>query len=280
MAKARAKSSKSKKRPVRNARNSDRHELYQLSVQAPDVDAPILARYFKRYVGREAESLREDFCGTAFFAAYWVKMKRSHRAVGVDLDGPTLEWGRRHNLAGLTDEQRSRIVLHQSDVRTVQAEPTDIVTAFNFSYSLLMTRKDLGSYFAAVRKSMKKGGLFFIDAWGGSETIEDREEERKVEDFTYVWDQHDYEPISGCSECRIHFRFKDGSEKRNAFTYRWRQWNLPELIELLGEAGFADVHVLWEGTDKATNEGNGVYRRVKRGEADPSWICYVVGQAR
>ena len=43
------------------------------------------------------------------------------------------------------------------------------------------------------------------------------------------------------------------------------------------EVGFEDVHILWEGTDKK-GEGNGVFKRRKRGEADDAWIVYVVGR--
>ena len=66
---------------------------------------------------------------------------------------------------------------------------------------------------------------------------------------------------------------------RNAFIYEWRLWTLPELRELLAEAGFHDVHVLWEMTDRETNEGNGIFRRVSKGDPDPAWVSYVVGQA-
>ncbi len=107
----------------------------------------------------------------------------------------------------------------------------------------------------------------------------EQEEERDVEDFVYVWDQHDFDPVSHHAVCKIHFRFKDGSKIKNAFTYDWRLWTLPELQELMTEAGFEDVHVLWEGTDKKTGEGNSKYRRCARGDADPAWIAYVVGRA-
>lgn len=278
--KGKSKSKSKPKKPPRTARTADRHELYQLSVQAPDVDAPFIARYFKRYVGRPAITLREDFCGTAHFASYWVKMNRSHRAIGVDLDAKTLAWGIEHNIkAMLDDEQRTRIELFEADVRDVQCAKADIVTVFNFSYSLLTTRDDLRGYFARVRDGLNPGGLLMIDSWGGPETIDERVETRRVEDFTYVWDQVRFDPVTHHSDCRIHFRFKDGTELKNAFRYQWRQWTLPELQELMVEAGFKDVHILWEGTDPETLEGNGVYRRVARGDADPSWIAYVVGQA-
>ena len=65
---------------------------------------------------------------------------------------------------------------------------------------------------------------------------------------------------------------------RNAFVYDWRLWTMPELRELMAEAGFIDVHVLWEGTQAATRSGNGVFRRKEKGDADSAWIVYVVGR--
>ena len=75
----------------------------------------------------------------------------------------------------------------------------------------------------------------------------------------------------------IHFRFKDGSALSRAFQYDWRLWTLPEIRELLIEAGFERADVYWEGTDKETGEGTDVYRRREHAESDPAWIAYVVG---
>ena len=33
----------------------------------------------------------------------------------------------------------------------------------------------------------------------------------------------------------------------------------------------------WEGADKKTNEGNGVFRLATSGPDDPAWVAYVVG---
>jgi hypothetical protein len=65
---------------------------------------------------------------------------------------------------------------------------------------------------------------------------------------------------------------------RNAFIYDWRLWTLPEMQEIMTEAGFHDVHVLWEGSDRKTREGNGVFRRCTRGGDEEAWIAYVVGR--
>ena len=279
--KGKGKGSKAKKarKPARTAKTSDRHELYQLSVQAPEVDAPFFAKYHLKVTGRPARVLREDFCGTAYLAAHWVTLHRENQAIGVDLDGPTLDWGRKHIIAALDEGQQARIELHRADVSLVRTAACDVIVALNFSYSFFMTRETLRGYFEHARQDIRPGGLLMLDAWGGSETLVEQEEERDVEDFVYVWDQHRFDPMTHISECRIHFRFRDGSEMKNAFRYTWRQWTLPELTELMREAGFDDVHVLWEGTDRKTGEGNGIYRRANRGEADPAWIAYVVGRA-
>ena len=96
--------------------------------------------------------------------------------------------------------------------------------------------------------------------------------------FTYVWDQDDFDPVSHHILCKIHFEFRDGSRMRNAFIYDWRLWTLPEIQELMADAGFQDIHVLWEGTEKKTGAGNGVFRRVNRGGDELAWIAYIVGK--
>ena len=104
---------------------------------------------------------------------------------------------------------------------------------------------------------------------------EDPNEKRGTDHFTYVWDQHRYNPVNGDITCLIHFTFPDGSKMKRAFSYRWRLWTLPELQELLTEAGFRRVLVYWEGTDEKTGEGSGEYLPTKVGEADAGWICYL-----
>jgi hypothetical protein len=89
-----------------------------------------------------------------------------------------------------------------------------------------------------------------------------------------VWDQHSFDPVTARYHCYIHFRFPDGSKLRRAFSYDWRLWTLPELRELLAEAGFARSVVYWQGEDE-DGEPNGEFSIVTRGEADPAWIAYV-----
>jgi len=115
-----------------------------------------------------------------------------------------------------------------------------------------------------------------LDCFGGHEAFEEMQEERKYDDFTYVWHQARYNPITGDYVCKIHFKFKDGSRLKNAFVYEWRLWTLPEIVEMLSEAGF-QASVYWEGTDE-DGEGNGEFTLTDQGEADAGWIAYVVAQ--
>jgi SAM-dependent methyltransferase len=263
--------------PKPTAKTADRHALYEQSVQAADVDSRFLSRYFRRRTGRPARILREDFCGTFALACEWVRLHRDHRAIGVDRHAPTLAWGRRHNLARLRPDQRARVRLIRGDVRDAGGPRADLTVALNFSYSVFRTRADLGGYLRAARRRLRPGGLYLLDAWGGSDVQKVQQDRRRCRGFTYVWDQAAFDPVSHSIRCRIHFRFDDGSELRNAFEYDWRLWTLPELRELMQEAGYTDIRVLWEGTDRRTLRGNGVYREIRRGEADPAWIAYVVG---
>ncbi len=119
-------------------------------------------------------------------------------------------------------------------------------------------------------------GVFGFDLHGGRESMEETEEETRIAGgFIYVWDQHEYWPVTGETKCYIHFRFRDGSEMRRAFTYDWRLWTLPELKDALYATGFSHVDCYWEGTDKDGTSGNGVFRKTRRGENCESFIAYL-----
>lgn len=262
------------------AKTADRHDLYQRSVQSPDTDSRFLSRLHKRLNDRPLRRFREDFCGTALLSCHMVQLHRDNRALGVDLDESTLEWGRQHNLSRLEPQQRQRIQLQQANVLDVTSPKVELTAALNFSYCVFKTRPELTAYFRTVRRGLVPNGLFVLDTWGGSETQVEQEEERDIDgEFTYVWDQHKFDPLTYHTTCRIHFEFRDGTRLRNAYVYDWRLWTVPEIREMIEDAGFRDLQVYWEGTDRKTNEGSGVFRKVTRGDADQSWIAYVIARA-
>ena len=260
------------------AQRADRYRLYQQAVQDPEGDVVRVRRMFERAYGRSPHSLREDFCGTAAFATAWVAAHRRNRAFGVDIDPEPLAWGRRHNVSRLRPDQAQRLVLVQGDVRTAQTPRVDVLVAFNFSFYLFKSRAELVAYFRRSRARLRERGIFVIDAYGGPEAMERRTERRRVGGFTYVWDQHRFDPITHDATCYIHFAFRDGSTIRRAFAYHWRLWTVAELRDALAEAGFSRTTVYWEGTEAETNEPNGIFRPRTRADEDPAWVAYLVAE--
>lgn len=260
------------------AQRADKYDLYQRSVQEPDADVRFVQRVYRGHHGRPARRLREDFCGTAAICCAWAAAHPENRALGVDLDPEPLAWGREHNLSKLRPEQARRVRLREGDVLDVRDGRADVVIAFNFSYYLFREREVLARYFRRARSHLAPGGLFILDAYGGPEAQQVQTEPRKCDGFQYVWDQHEFDPISHETLCHIHYRFSDRSRLERAFSYRWRLWTLPEVRELLAGAGFRKVDVYWEDADSRTNEPNGVFRRRRVAPPDPAWVAYLVAE--
>jgi SAM-dependent methyltransferase len=260
------------------AQIADRHALYELSVQCAEGEVDFVDATFRRLRKRKAQVLREDFCGTANVCCEWVRRGRKRRAIGVDLDAEVLQWGRDNQLSGLSSDQRSRVSLHNENVLDVVTERPDIVSAMNFSYWLLQDRENLKNYFKSVRKALKDDGIFFLDAYGGYDSHREIVEEREIDDggegFTYIWEQAAFNPITHTMACRIHFAFNDGSRMDDAFSYEWRLWSLPEIRDLLHEAGFRRTTVYWQGWDK-DGEPDGDFKPATTADADAGWICYI-----
>ncbi|MCA8926024.1 MAG: class I SAM-dependent methyltransferase [Planctomycetes bacterium] len=258
---------------------ADRYALYQRAVQEPDADIDFFLQAYAEVYGKERKphTFREDFCAAANTACHWVKRDPANKAWGVDLDPEPLEWGRKHNVSQLNAEQQSRLTLIEGDVRVKRAPRVDITAAQNFSYYCFKTRAELLAYFKVVRSGLTEHGMFVVDVFGGPEAQTAMDEDTKHDGFTYTWDQERYDPISGEILCHIHFSFKDKSEIKRAFTYDWRQWTIPEVRELLAEAGFSESHAYWEGTDEETEEGNGEFTRQATAENEDAWIAYVIG---
>ena len=256
-------------------RPPDRHDLYQRAVQAVGPEARFLARTFERIAGRKPASLREDFCGTALLCAEWVR-KRGRTAVGVDLDREVLAWGAEHNLAPLGPRAAGVRLLRQ-DVRAPCPGRFDVSVALNFSYFVFRTRESLRGYFRGVRRSMAGDGIFVLDAYGGYQSWRQQTKRRRLRGFTYVWEQSRVDPIDHTVVNHIHFEFKDGSRLRRAFSYHWRLWTLPEIRELLAEAGFSRSTVYWEDCD-ADGIGTDTFRPRAHVAQLPAWVAYIVAR--
>jgi len=264
----------------------DLHHLYEASVQGVETDLDFAVRIFKKKTGRKPADLREDFCGTAALACEWVRRSPQHRAWGVDFDRPTLDWGIAHNVAQLSPKA-GELNLICADVLEVKTPPVDLVMALNFSYCVFKTRDLLRTYFKQVHDALKTGGLFILDIYGGTEAVGTKLEPRKVDAFTaadgtkvpafkYIWDQSEYNVIDHHVLNYIHFEIPRIGKIQKAFTYDWRLWTLPELQELLIEAGFKSAEIYLHDWTK-DGESDDIYRRRTRYENALGWVAYVVG---
>ncbi len=268
---------KKRKKPTK-AERADRYALYLAAVQAPDVDVKFFNKIYRQNFKRGAKVLREDFCGTAAVCCEWVQKKTDRVAYGVDLDPEPLAWGREHNLSKISESARERVHLVEGDVLTADVPPADIIAAQNFSYCIFETRAELKAYFERAYAGLADNGVFILDLFGGYESLEDdREEKTAYDGFDYIWHQEKYDPVTAHGTFKIHFAFSDRSKIRDAFVYEWRLWTIPEVREVLIEAGFDRADPYWEGTDPKTGDGNGIFKRVERGESDPAWNAYIVG---
>ena len=114
----------------------------------------------------------------------------------MDIDQTVLDWAESRLSDHLDPDQIHRLTLRQGDVRTARTKPVDCVLAMNFSHYIFKTREGLLQYFKRARSGLVSDGMLVLDAYGGSDSFVEMEERRKVDGFTYVWDQHSYNPIT------------------------------------------------------------------------------------
>jgi hypothetical protein len=265
-------------RPIKKgwitAKTADINDLYERSVQCPGSEVDLIVQAWDELRDRQPESIREDFCGTSAVAREWVSRNDTNRVLGVDLDGDVLAWAQKKICSELTEQQQQRVTLIKQDVMSVDSPPVDCILAMNFSYYGFKKRSTLKKYFASVCGDLKEDGIFLLDAYGGSDSFLEMDEERDMDGFTYIWDQHHVNPVTGDIVNYIHFEFPNGSKINRAFTYNWRFWTLPEIQDVLRESGFSKIVVYWEGT-REDGGGDGVWNIDDRGEACAGWVAYI-----
>ncbi len=234
----------------------DRYELYELCVQSP----PELVRQLVAIHGDTPRVLGEDFCGTAAISVEWTRQVDGGRAIAVDRDDETL--------ARIPANDAIEVVVGDV-VRDTDAarHAADVIWAGNFSIGELHTRADLLGYLRHARSRLMPGGLFACDIYGGesafmvgSEDVEHPLPDGRI--VVYTWEQRSADPVSGRVRNAIHFEVRrDGAVEqtlRDAFTYDWRLWGVPELREAFAEAGFTAVE-LYARTPDAVDDAGNVY---------------------
>lgn len=268
----------------------DKLELYRWAVQDPATHVAVLARMYQAIrLQNSPRVLREDFAGTSAEAVEWIRAADNRQAIAVDLDGATLAWAK-ERAGRLLGDRAERVQFLEADVLQIappQVPAADIISALNFSILYFHQRAQLEAYFQHAHRSLAHGGLLVMNLFGGAGatkayvdkrhvTPAPREPEQAPPPFEYQWEQRNYNAVNGRIDCRIHFQ-ASGQELRDAFTYDWRLWSLPELVDSLRAAGFADVQV-WRHTYDPKRQPNPVFLGpVTSINDDATWLAYVVG---
>lgn len=252
----------------------DRFALYERAVQCPEHELGFFRRVFRSARGREPLTLREDFSGTAAVSVAWVESGRDKEAWAVDHDEECLTWAREHHLPRLDEDARARLHLINDDVRSAAEVPVDLIAAENFSWCLFKTRPELKSYLEVARENLNDEGALIFDVQGGPWTQgEGMTERRELDDGVVMeWFHERFDPVTHTARYRMSFARGD-DRIDDAFTYDFRHWTLPEVVELCREAGFERVETWWQHEE---GKRAGIYRRVREAPADELWVAYVV----
>ena len=256
-------------------RELDRFELYELAVTSP---LP-LARFLRAVHGRNPRILGEDFSGTAALSRAWVELDPRNRAIAVDQDPAVVA----SLVARLSEACASSPIGNR--LRTITASvlrakpPCDILACTNFPICYWHTRPHLLAYLKHARRRLKPRGIFVADLYGGSSAFQTGKQtvrlKHRGQRIEYIWEQKMADPISGRVLNAIHFRIGKRVLK-NAFTYDWRLWSIPELSEAMREAGFRTVEVYDSLGDAMDQHGNIIVHPAT--ELSDPYIVYVVAR--
>jgi len=281
MSKPKGKQQKSKSKQTL-ADKADKHDCYQKSVQEPEHEVDVFIQAYKEDYKRKPLKLREDFCGTFAVCCSWVESDSKRTAWGVDLCDETLQWGKDNNLSKLKQKDAKRITVLEQDVREFNTPQADVLAAQNFSFWIFKTREEVIEYFKVAHANLASEGVIVMDMMGGrdcydSDVVDKRTIVKGKKGFKYHWEQAYFNPVNSHCTFYIHFKFADGSKMKKAFQYDWRFWTIPEVREMLMEAGFKDTVVYWEEDDDDNEDEDATWNQVDEAPNDYSWLCYVVG---
>ncbi|KAL2894220.1 Xin actin-binding repeat-containing protein 2 [Bienertia sinuspersici] len=183
-------------------------------------------------------------------ATEWLRTDPRRSAIGVDLDLEALNWCMENNVNKLLEaslvksshpENLMENVTIQENEDSAQKIPVenslgsaasvsggnlkkdfsfpgrDIVCAFNYNCCCLQKRKELVAYSKHAFDALSRKG--------------------------YTWEQAEFDAIQRMTRISLHYQLHKPQKKiRNAFSYNWRLWSLPEIRDYLEETGYRAIH--------------------------------------
>ncbi len=262
-------------------------DLYQLAVQHPLSEAFFLSRAYEELNDFEqARILREDFCGSAAVSLAWVMTDPDRHAIAIDSDAETLNFARQQ-IDSQPDQIGRNVQLICDDVRRVSPPAVShahIIASLNFSTLIFKTEAQILDYFRRCLRHLTPGGIFVMDLFGGpgSKQVGMANRDIELDDeqiITYHWEQRSYNPRTQDIDCRIHFTMPDNTVRRDAFVYDWRLWEVPQLLSLMRQAGFAKREV-WGEQILPDGQGCGHFQPMDQLPDSQDWVVYLIAQKR
>jgi len=228
--------------------------------------------------GRSPRLLAEDFSGSAAVSREWLATDPRASAIVTDLDRAALARAR-----GI-----GRLTIRRADVlRSPPRTPCDAIYVGNFSIGEIHERAALVAYLRRCRARLRPRGVFVCDLYGGQSAFRPGSFHRTHPgpDGTcihYTWQQVFADPLTGLVENAMHFRVtrraRTITRHRNAFTYHWRLWPIPELRDAMLEAGFRTVEVYDRAPDAIDHKGNAYAHPLQADEMPTDWIVLVAAR--
>lgn len=219
--------------------------------------------------------LREDFSGAGAICRAWVESE-GRTAIAVDRDAEPLA-----RLAGVRGITRVR-----ADVLSC-GRRADIIASLNFPLGYFHKRVDLLRYLRRTRQRLRPRGVFVADLYGGRSAFTPGTQSVRARlpgglRVHYRWVQQEADALTGLVRNAIHFSLARPGLKRefkNAFTYHWRLWSIPELTDALREAGFGRVEVHDQQGGALDHTGRLHTRPVQHSdELADDWVVYIAAR--
>ncbi len=195
----------------------NRFDLYELCVQAPELQARFVRGLHGGEGRRRATVLGEDFAGPAAIARAWVRLDDANSAIVTDRDAEPLAHAKRRAKGEFGAAGARRIEWRRRDVlrpllKSMRAE-VDAIAAFNFAVCELHERDSLVAYLSTCRARLKKRGVFACDLYLGASAWVAGVERKRLRmpreigggSVLYEWEQVSADPMTGRVRNAIHF---------------------------------------------------------------------------
>ena len=248
------------------------HALYEAAVQNVDTDLDFGVRVYTSFHKKKPQRIREDFCGTAKLAGALGGVTLIMRL--GELTFTPLPSHRPSHIS-ICFRWMNKSALPCYAMMYSRQKPLSTSVLCSISPSVSLKNVSRCAYFQQVYRHLRPGGMLVLDLYGGTESVTEKRDDIReipgfttpqgleIPDFEYVWDQVAYNPINHYTQCEIHFNVPGWKPLQSAFRYDWRLWTLPEISEILAEAGFSSSAVYLHDFDE-DGESDEIFRRRKK----------------